>query len=98
TWTSVGTISVTMAASVKSGLAVCAHANTVLNTTTFDNVAFTVPVVDINIAPSGTGYGWSGMTSGTANTGRTAQPGVNDNNLTADVDIQPAGDPVNAWE
>jgi chitinase len=51
-----------------------------------------------NIAPSGTAYGWSGMTTSTANTGRAAQAGLNDNNLTANVDIQPAGDPVGAWE
>jgi uncharacterized membrane protein len=53
---------------------------------------------DSNIAPGGTAYGWSGMTSGTANTGKTARAGLNDNNLTADVDIQPAGDAVGAWE
>src|SRR5215469_13084889 len=38
TWTQVGTISVTMAANALEGLAVCAHGNTVLNTSTFDNV------------------------------------------------------------
>jgi hypothetical protein len=73
---------------------------------TFSNVqanhtisaTFTATGTDSNIAPSGTGYGWSGMTSGTANTGKVAQPGVNDNNLTTDVDIQPNGDPVGAWE
>jgi hypothetical protein len=53
---------------------------------------------DSNIAPNGTAYGWSGMTSSTANTGKAALPGLNDNNLTANVDIQPNGDPVNAWE
>lgn len=51
-----------------------------------------------NIAPSGTAYGWSGMTSSTANTGKAALPGLNDNNLTVNVDIQPNGDSVNAWE
>ena len=39
TWTQVSSTNVTMAASVRSGLAVCAHDNTALNTSTFDNVA-----------------------------------------------------------
>lgn len=51
-----------------------------------------------NIAPSGTAYSWSRMTSSTANTGRVAQPGLNNNNLTKNVDLQPDGDNVNAWE
>jgi parallel beta-helix repeat protein len=38
TWTQVGTISVTMASSVKAGLAVCSHNTASLNTTTFDSV------------------------------------------------------------
>jgi hypothetical protein len=53
---------------------------------------------DSNIAPSGTGYGWKANTTATANGNRTAQAGLNDNNLTADVDIDSAGDAVNAWE
>lgn len=51
-----------------------------------------------NIAPSGTAYGWSGLTASTANAGRVTQPGINDNNLNADVDLNSAGDKVNAWE
>jgi len=51
-----------------------------------------------NIAPLGTAYGWSGMASSTANSGQTAQPGLNDDNLTTGVDIQPNGDTVGAWE
>ena len=39
TWTSVGTISVTMASGVQAGLSVTAHNNTALNTSTFDNVS-----------------------------------------------------------
>jgi hypothetical protein len=39
TWTQVGSISVTMASGVTSGLAVCSHDNTALNTSTFDNVS-----------------------------------------------------------
>jgi regulation of enolase protein 1 (concanavalin A-like superfamily) len=38
TWTQVGSISVSMASNVRTGLAVTAHNNTVLNTSTFDNV------------------------------------------------------------
>jgi hypothetical protein len=51
-----------------------------------------------NIAPIGTAYGWSRMTSSTANTGRVVQPGLNNNNLTNDIDIQPNGEKVGAWE
>lgn len=57
-----------------------------------------VSVTQSNIAPSGTAYGWSRMTSSTANTGRVALPGLNNNNLTNNVDIQPDGDRVGAWE
>jgi len=39
TWTQVGQISVTMAANVTEGFAVCSHNNTTLNTSTFDNVS-----------------------------------------------------------
>jgi hypothetical protein len=51
-----------------------------------------------NIAPSGAGYVWFGMTSAGANTNRTAKSGINDNNATTNVDVQVAGDAVNAWE
>ena len=37
-WTQVTSTNVTMAASVRAGLAVCAHDNTALNTSMFDNV------------------------------------------------------------
>lgn len=53
---------------------------------------------DNNIAPLGTAYGWSRMTSSFDNTGRVHQPGLNDNDLTTDIDIQPNGDIVRAWE
>jgi hypothetical protein len=77
-----------------------------VTTYTFSNVqanhtisaVFSANQVDSNIAPTGTGYGWSANTSATANTNRAAQPGVNDNNLTADVDLDPAGDAIGAWE
>jgi endoglucanase len=62
------------------------------------SATYTIGVTDTNIAPSGTGYGWKANTSATANTNKTAQAGLNDNNLTADVDINSAGDAVNAWE
>ena len=38
TWTTVGTVTVSMTGSVYVGLAVCSHTTTVLNTSTFDNV------------------------------------------------------------
>jgi regulation of enolase protein 1 (concanavalin A-like superfamily) len=41
TWTQVGTVSISMAASVSAGLAVTSHNNSVLSTATFDNVALT---------------------------------------------------------
>jgi parallel beta-helix repeat protein len=73
---------------------------------TFSNVqanhtisaSFTASVSDTNIAPSGTGYGWSANTSSTANTNKAAHTGLNDNNLTADVDLDSAGDAIGAWE
>jgi hypothetical protein len=200
TWTSLGSVSVTMASSVTIGLPVCSHLAGTLCASTFDNVSITAPAPDFsisaapssqivtvgsnttytatvgalngftgsvnlsvsglpsganvsfnptsiatsgsstltvstgtgtptgtytlaltgtsgslshnttvtltvssaatnsNIAPNGTGYGWSGMTSSTANTGKVAEPGLNDNNLTVNVDLQPNGDPVGAWE
>ncbi|HXF10265.1 MAG TPA: glycosyl hydrolase family 18 protein, partial [Desulfuromonadaceae bacterium] len=39
TWTQVGTTNITMAVNVLAGLADCAHDNTTLNTSTFDNVS-----------------------------------------------------------
>ena len=51
-----------------------------------------------NIAPFGTAYGWSGMTSSVATTGQVAQPGLNDNDLVTDIDLKPNGDKVGAWE
>lgn len=51
-----------------------------------------------NIALKGTAYGWSGMTSATSNSGRVAQPGLNDNNLIKDVDLQPNGEKAGAWQ
>lgn len=51
-----------------------------------------------NIAPLGTAYGWSKMTSSSGNTGKVLQPGLNDNNLVTDIDIEPNGDKVRAWE
>jgi len=52
TWTQVGTISVTMATNALEGLAVCAHNNTALNTSTFDNVTLSTPAPDFSISPS----------------------------------------------
>jgi regulation of enolase protein 1 (concanavalin A-like superfamily) len=39
TWTEVGSTNISMAASVRAGLAVCAHSNTSLNTSTFTDVS-----------------------------------------------------------
>jgi endo-1,4-beta-D-glucanase Y/regulation of enolase protein 1 (concanavalin A-like superfamily) len=50
TWTQVGTISVTMASGVTAGLAVCAHDNAALNTSTFDNVSVSAPAPDFSLA------------------------------------------------
>lgn len=50
-----------------------------------------------NIAPSGTGYVWKNNTSATSNSNRTAQTGINNNNLTTNVDIS-SGDSANRWE
>ncbi|HEU5342537.1 chitobiase/beta-hexosaminidase C-terminal domain-containing protein [Edaphobacter sp.] len=41
TWTQLGTATVTMATNATAGLAVSSHNNTVLNTSTFDNVSIT---------------------------------------------------------
>src|SRR5579859_3347458 len=51
-WTQVGSISVTMATNALEGLAVCAHNNTALNTSTFDNVTLSTPAPDFSIAAS----------------------------------------------
>src|SRR5258708_5387207 len=51
-----------------------------------------------NIAPLGKAYSWSGLTSSTATTNQIAQPGLNDGDITTDVDLQPNGDKVGAWE
>jgi len=44
------------------------------------------------------GYTWSRNTSATSNNNRVAAPGINDNNLAKDVDIEHDGDQVNAYE
>ncbi|MBU6410539.1 MAG: RICIN domain-containing protein, partial [Verrucomicrobia bacterium] len=68
------------------------------------NQKFTVNIVGSsgggsgNIAPNGTAYGWFGMSSSTGTANQTAQPGLNDNNLTANVDLEPAGGAIGAWE
>jgi hypothetical protein len=52
-----------------------------------------------NLAASGTAYRWFGMSSSTANTNKTAAPGLNDNNMSADVTLTAAGDDIaNAYE
>jgi regulation of enolase protein 1 (concanavalin A-like superfamily) len=97
-WTTLGSATITMAAGVDVGLPVCSHLSGTLCTATMDNVSVTTSGGDSNIAPSGTAYGWNSMTSSTANSPKTARAGLNDNNLTANVDLDSAGDSVNAWE
>jgi chitinase len=57
------------------------------------------PVTDSNIASSGTGYIWAKNSSATANTNRSAKPGINDGNLTTSVLLNPPGEGGAAvWE
>src|SRR5262249_24331988 len=44
TWTQIGTASITMTSAITSGLAVCSHDNTQLNTSTLDNVTVSTPL------------------------------------------------------
>jgi len=46
----------------------------------------------------GTGYTWSLNTIATSNNNRVDNPRVNDNNVDHNVDIQPNGDNLRAWE
>ncbi|MDE3099464.1 MAG: RICIN domain-containing protein, partial [Verrucomicrobiota bacterium] len=52
TWTEVAATNVTMASGVDAGLAVCAHNNAALNTSTFDNVSITGPASDFSLSAS----------------------------------------------
>ena len=57
------------------------------------------PPPDTNIAPSGTGYRWSKNTTADSNSNRVLSAGVNDDNLSADVDLNGGvDDAANAWE
>jgi hypothetical protein len=56
------------------------------------------PNNNVNIAPNGIAYRWYGMSSATANTNKTAAPGLNDNNLTTDVPLKSSDDTSNAYE
>ncbi|MDE3099901.1 MAG: hypothetical protein KGJ88_10550, partial [Verrucomicrobiota bacterium] len=53
TWTQVGSASVTMPSTAAAGLAVCAHNNSALNTSTFDNVSITGSQTQPPPAPTG---------------------------------------------
>ena len=55
-------------------------------------------MANTNIAPTGTGYTWSMNATATSNNNRVANPRVNDNNLNHNVDVQPDGDNLHAWE
>ena len=60
-------------------------------------VTVTASGSDTNIAPSGTGYIWTGGSSATSNTTRAAKTGVNDNNLTTSIVLKAAGE-QSKWE
>jgi len=47
TWTQIGATSITIASTISSGLAVCAHDNTQLNTSTLDNVTVSAPLTPV---------------------------------------------------
>ncbi len=81
-----------------SAIVTCLHSHSVYADSRPELFLSAEAVSQGNIAPSGTAYSWSGMTSSTANTKRVAQPGLNNNNLTSNVDLQPNGDKVGAWE
>jgi len=88
----VGTINVTMASSALEGLSVCAHNNTALNTSTFDNVSIAGPSPDFTIAatPASQTVTQGGGTSYTATV--TAVNGFSSTvNLSATVSGSPAG-------
>jgi len=92
TWAQVGTINVSMASNALEGLAVTAHNNTALNTSTFDNVTVTTPAPDFSIAasPSSQTVTVGGSTSYTA----SVTPVNNYSgtvNLSASVGGSPAG-------
>jgi len=55
-------------------------------------------MANTNIAHTGTGYTWSTNTSATSNNNRVATPGVNDNDINHNVDVQPKCDSVNSLE
>lgn len=59
---------------------------------------YTIGANDTNIAPSGTAYAWTAMSTATANAVKTPKTGLNDNNLTTDVDLAPSGEAANIWE
>ncbi len=60
-----------------------------------------VQAAGTNLAPSGIGYRWHGLTSLTSNANRAASTGINDNNLTTDVPLTGStstDDPVGTYE
>jgi type II secretory pathway pseudopilin PulG len=62
-------------------------------------VAVTTAASGGNIAPSGTAYRWYNNTTATANTNKVAAAGLNDANLTTDVDLSGiGGDSTNMYE
>jgi uncharacterized repeat protein (TIGR03806 family) len=63
TWTQVGSTNVTMAAASTAGLAVTAHNNAALNTSTFDNVSISTPATTVAMEAENMPLTVSGATS-----------------------------------
>lgn len=60
---------------------------------------FVIGQTNVNLADQGTGYTWKGNTSATANGNRSAQPAVNDGDLSSSVLLNTAGEKGNnRWE
>ncbi len=93
TWTTVGTISMTMTGSTNTGLAVTAHNNTALCTATFDNVsigaATTTPDFTLSASPSSQTVTVGGATSYTATVSAV-------NSFSGSVSLGVTGLPANA--
>src|SRR6184192_3935947 len=61
------------------------------------SAAIAFSISGTNIAPSGTGYAWAKNTTATSNGNRVTKTGINDNNLTSNVDAG-VGDFAGAWQ
>ncbi|HXF11159.1 MAG TPA: PQQ-dependent sugar dehydrogenase [Desulfuromonadaceae bacterium] len=89
TWTQVASTNITMGASVLAGMPVCAHDNTTLNTSTFDNVSVsTGPTADFSLSASP-----SSVTVTTGGTGSTTITETDLNGYNGTVDLSATGLP-----